>query len=45
MIVNETTLHNRPNDTDINNYWSPLRPQELRPLRPSCEITARYNNN
>ena len=22
MIANETTLHKRPNDTDINNYMS-----------------------
>ena len=24
MIANETTLHKRPNDTEINNYRSPL---------------------
>ena len=23
LIANETTLHKRPNDTEINSYWSP----------------------
>ena len=28
MIANETTLHKRPNDTEINNYRSPYGLQQ-----------------
>ena len=28
MNANETTLHERPHDTDINNYWYPYHLQQ-----------------
>ena len=39
MIVNDTTLHKRPNDTEMNSYRSPFGLQQIENPIPHSQLT------